>query len=83
MFRVKKHQNKKLDKLISLINYTITSADKALKYVNLSANFEAEFAYKLYISDRENLMNELNNLVILIGYTEYPGFLYLQKYIFL
>jgi hypothetical protein len=44
------------------VNYTITSADKALKYVNLSSNFEAEFAYKLYLSDRENLMNELNGL---------------------
>lgn len=60
--RIKKHQNKKFDKIVSLINYTITSADKALKYVNLSSNFEAEFAYKLYLSDRENLMNELNNL---------------------
>jgi len=64
IFRIKKHQNKKFDKVISLINYTITSADKALKYVNLSSNFEAEFAYKLYLSDRENLMNELNNLTL-------------------
>ena len=55
--RVKKQQNKKFDKVVSLINYTITSADKALKHVNLAANFEAEFAYKLYLSDRENLMN--------------------------
>jgi hypothetical protein len=60
--RVKKHQNKRFDKIVSLVNYTITSADKALKYVSLSANFEAEFAYKLYLSDRENLMNELNAL---------------------
>jgi len=37
--RVKKYQNKKFDKLVSLINYTITSADKALKYVNLTSNF--------------------------------------------
>jgi len=63
---VKKHHNKKFDKLISLISYTITSADKALKYVNLTANFEAEFAYKLYTSDRENLMNELNAMVIFL-----------------
>lgn len=55
--RVKKHQNKRFDKIVSLVNYTITSADKALKYVSLSSNFEAEFAYKLYLSDRENLMN--------------------------
>jgi hypothetical protein len=47
---------------VSLINYTVTSADKALKHVNLSSNFEAEFAFKLYLSDRENLMNELNSL---------------------
>lgn len=47
---------------MSLISYTITSADKALKYVNLTANFEAEFAFKLYTSDRENLMNELNTM---------------------
>jgi hypothetical protein len=59
---VKKHQNKRFDKIVSLVNYTITSADKALKYVSLSSNFEAEFAYKLYLSDRENLMNELNSL---------------------
>jgi len=38
-FKVKKYQNKKFDKIVSLINYTITSADKALKYVNLSSNF--------------------------------------------
>lgn len=59
---MKKHQNKRFDKIVSLVNYTITSADKALKYVSLSSNFEAEFAYKLYLSDRENLMNELNSL---------------------
>lgn len=41
---------------MSLVAYAITSADKALKYVNLSVNFEAEFAVKLYASDRENLM---------------------------
>ena len=58
--RIKKQQNKKFDKIVSLINYTITSADKALKHVNLASNFEAEFAFKLYLSDRENLMNELN-----------------------
>lgn len=48
-----------------------------MKYVNLSSNFEAEFAYKLYLSDRENLMNELNNLSLVeilaqngaVGYT--------------
>jgi hypothetical protein len=56
---------------VSLINYTITSADKALKYVNLSSNFEAEFAYKLYLSDRENLMNELNNIVSYASYKEF------------
>lgn len=40
-FKIKKHQNKKFDKIISLITYAVTSADKALKYVNLSVNFEA------------------------------------------
>ncbi len=59
---MKKHQNKRFDKIVSLVNYTINSADKALKDVALSANFEVEFAYKLYLSDRENLMNELNAL---------------------
>jgi ABC-type methionine transport system ATPase subunit len=51
-FRIKKQHNKKFDKLVTLISYTIASADKALKYVNLSVNFEAEFAYKLYTTDR-------------------------------
>lgn len=62
-YRVKKHQNKQFDKLVSLITYTITSSDKAMRYLNLSVNFEAEFAYKLYLSDRENLLNDLNSLV--------------------
>lgn len=53
--------NKKLDKLVSLVNYALSSAEKALKYVSIS-NIEAEFAVKLFRSDRENLMAELQQL---------------------
>lgn len=38
-FKVRKQQNKRFDKIVSMITYAITSADKALKYVNLSVNF--------------------------------------------
>lgn len=34
----KRLNNRKLDKLFSLINYAISSADKAMKYINY-ANF--------------------------------------------
>lgn len=34
----KKFNNRKLDKLFSLVNYAISSADKAMKYINY-ANF--------------------------------------------
>lgn len=61
MGRAKKHNNRKLDKLVSLINYVISSSEKALRYVNTN-NFEVEFALKLYKSDKENLLNELKNL---------------------
>lgn len=42
--------------MVSLVGYTLTSADKAFKYIDIS-NFEAEFAYKLYLNDKENLMH--------------------------
>ena len=57
----KKLNHRKLDKLISLINYALSSADKTIRYIN-TANFEAEFAVKLFKSDRENLLNEIRNL---------------------
>ena len=47
----RKSNPKKVEKLLSLVNYTIKSADKLVKYINLS-NFEAEFAVKLYSSDK-------------------------------
>src|SRR5256885_1153224 len=62
-FKIKKYNNRKLDKIISLINYVISSSEKAIKYIN-SNNFEAEFAIKLYKSDKDNLLNELKNLSI-------------------
>lgn len=34
----KKFNNRKMDKLFSLINYALSSADKAMKYINF-ANF--------------------------------------------
>lgn len=46
---------------MSLIQYMISSSEKALKYIN-STNFEAEFALKLYRSDKDNLVNEIKNL---------------------
>lgn len=46
---------------MSLINYMLSSSDKAVKYISAS-NFEAEFAIKLFKSDRENLINEIRNL---------------------
>ena len=39
----------------------MSSSDKAIKYIG-SANFEAEFAVKLFKSDKENLINELKGL---------------------
>lgn len=53
--------NKKLDKLASLVSYALSSAEKALKYVSVSS-IEAEFAVKLFRSDRENLLAELQHL---------------------
>lgn len=47
----KKLNHRKLDKLISLINYALSSAEKTVRYIN-TANFEAEFAVKLFKSDR-------------------------------
>jgi hypothetical protein len=38
----------------------VSSSEKAIKYIS-STNFEAEFALKLYRSDKENLMNEVKN----------------------
>lgn len=46
-----KLHNKRLEKLVSLINYTVSSAEKALKYVSVN-NIEAEFAVKLFRSDK-------------------------------
>jgi len=43
------------------VNYALSSAEKALKYVSIS-NIEAEFAVKLFRSDRENLLLELQQL---------------------
>jgi hypothetical protein len=48
---MKKLNSKKFDKLFSLVNYVINSAERAIKYINLT-NFEAEFAVKLFKSDR-------------------------------
>ncbi len=39
----------------------MSSSDKAIKYIG-STNFEAEFAVKLFKSDKENLLNELKIL---------------------
>ena len=39
----------------------LSSSDKAIKYIG-AANFEAEFAVKLFKSDKENLVNELKGL---------------------
>lgn len=47
---------RKLDKLFTLINYALSSSEKALRYINL-ANFEAEFAVKLFKSDKDNLIH--------------------------
>ena len=54
--------NKRLERLGSLIGYAISSAEKAIKYVNLD-NFEAEFAVKLFRSDKENVLNEMEILM--------------------
>lgn len=48
---------------MSLINYAMSSAEKAIKFVNM-ANFEAEFAVKLFKSDKENLMNEIKHMTL-------------------
>lgn len=55
-FKLKKHNNRRFDKLVSLIQYMVSSSEKAIKYIS-STNFEAEFALKLYRSDKENLLN--------------------------
>jgi hypothetical protein len=54
-FKLKKYNNRRFDKLVSLIQYMVGSSEKAIKYIS-SNNFEAEFAVKLYRSDRENLV---------------------------
>ena len=41
----------------------VSSSEKAMKYIS-SNNFEAEFALKLYRSDKENLTNELTHLTL-------------------
>lgn len=51
-----------MDKLISLINYVLSSAEKVVKHVNIT-NFEAEFAVKLFRSDKETLLSELDGFV--------------------
>ena len=58
----RKTNSKKLDKIVSLINYALSSAEKIVKYMNANS-FEGEFAVKLFRSDKENLLNELKNLV--------------------
>ena len=50
-FKAKKYNNRRLDKLVSLVQYMVSSSEKALRYIS-STNFEAEFALKLYRSDR-------------------------------
>ena len=60
---MKKTTNRRFDKLVSLIQYMVSSSEKAMKYIS-STNFEAEFALKLYRSDKENLINELSHLTI-------------------
>lgn len=50
-FKLKKHNNRRFDKLVSLIQYMVSSSEKAIKYIS-STNFEAEFALKLYKSDK-------------------------------
>lgn len=54
----RKSVGKRLEKLFSLVNYTVSSAEKAIKFVN-TANFEAEFAVKLFKSDRDSLLLEM------------------------
>lgn len=54
--KLKKYNNRRLDKLVSLIQYMVSSSEKVIKYIS-STNFEAEFALKLYRSDKENLLN--------------------------
>ena len=39
----------------------LSSSDKAVRYISAS-NFEAEFAVKLFRSDRENLVSELKGI---------------------
>jgi hypothetical protein len=57
----KKWQSRKWEKIVSLINYMLSSSEKAVRYIS-SANFEADFAVKLFKSDKENLINELKNI---------------------
>lgn len=54
-----------MDKLISLINYVLSSAEKVVKHVSIT-NFEAEFAVKLFRSDKETLLSELDGFVIFV-----------------
>lgn len=49
--RAKKYNNRRLDKLLSLVQYLLSSSEKAMRFISPS-NFEAEFALKLYRSDR-------------------------------
>jgi hypothetical protein len=58
----KKSVGKRIEKLFSLVNYTISSAEKAIKFVN-TANFEAEFAVKLFKSDRDSLLLEIETFM--------------------
>lgn len=55
-----------MDKLVSLVNYSLSSAEKVIKYVTIT-NFEAEFAIKLFRSDRDTLLSELDTFVPLIS----------------
>jgi len=48
---MKKYNNRRLDKLVSLIQYMVSSSDKVIKYIS-STNFELEFALKLYMSNK-------------------------------
>lgn len=61
--KLKKCNNRKFDKLVSLIQYMVSSSEKVIKYIS-STNFQAEFALKLYKSDKENLLNQVKNFNI-------------------
>lgn len=54
-----------MDKVVNLINYVLSSADKVMNHVNISS-FEAEFSVKLFLSDKETLLAELDNLVLFL-----------------